>query len=332
MQHPFYKWKNLVVNPNIIIRKNSMQFNELYYKIEEMIKFLTNFMKEKNRSDKELKNNLKTINSQKSKATGKKTKKNEKIMKDLGSLMLRQKTLLEQQKKAIDSSKRYSKDVTNNINDLMDASYNLFIAAMTLLHRERDDADKLIQKIRSLKHTNEALLEQHKEHSIRFLNEVKKEVREVAKKMYATLQYQERGVSNPLAALKEISPMSTRIKCRRVRQATIEIDNYESLVQQQMKVLKVNQIPHLVHDSWIPQIKVIEELVEDHIAILSHRVHKMIHHIIKNKKLKDRYKNKLKGLARQARWLMNSIEIKEYKSKIIPFPKQKEQEIIKKVA
>lgn len=339
LHNPIYKWKNLVVNPNVVIRSKIQSFDKTYYEIEEMIKFLDNFIAAKKKSDRELKNNLSTINSQKSKATSKKTKKNEKIMKDLGSLMLRQKTLLEQQKKAIDNSKKFSKDVIKKISAIMDLIYDLFIAAMTLLHRERHDADMLIEKIKGLKHENAPLLEQHKEHSIRFLNEIKKEVYTISKKMYFSLKYQRSRISNPVAFFSEVNPQPVVVKCRRVRQATIEIDSYESLVQQQIMSLKINQIPHLVHDSWIPQLNSIKEMAEDHMIILSKRVHTLLHKIIKNSHLQKKYTITLNRLEHQARRLMKSISIDEYKAKkvkaavppkIIPFPKQKE--IIKKAA
>jgi cell division septum initiation protein DivIVA len=328
--NPLIKWKNLVENPNVLIRRDVTSFSDLYEEIEKRIDFLRNFSEKRKKSEEELARITQTINNIKSKATSRKSKKNEQIMKDLSSLMLRQKKILEGQKKAITEYKLYAKDTAKQIYSVIGLVYSMNLSILTLLHRERVDADKLIEKVKAIK----GLPGPHKEYAIKLLNHIKIETRRVAKKMYDIYQYQERSVYNPVEALNEISLMTTRVKCKRIRHLSVEIDTYENYIQEQLNNLRIGNLQILIQNYWIPQLKDIEAMAENHVSILSRRAHKLIYNILKSEELKKKYKNTLRKIVSQSSYLLNSIQIEEYQASpnIIQFKKTEERKEIKKAA
>lgn len=328
--HPLVKWKNLVENPNVVIRREIVSFSDLFWGVEQRISFLSRFVAGRKRAEEELRRVFVEIESSRKQLVAVKGKKMSQLVKRLNFLVARQRQLLLAGKKSIVDYTVYAKDVRKKIDDLMDKIFNINIAVLTLLHRERVEVDGLIEKVKGLRHENTALLEQHKVQAIKVLNAVKLEAQVIAKMMYEAYQFQLRNVYNPVVELKEFSLMRTSVKCRRVRQATIEIDNYEAMIQNQLSVAGLAQIPGLVQSAWAPQMLDIKLMVENNITVLSHRVRRLIHALLKSEGLKRRYRRILKSLVSQSSYLANSIKVEEYvakvgaEKKIVQFNKREE--------
>ncbi|MBW2991809.1 hypothetical protein KY345_01145 [Candidatus Woesearchaeota archaeon] len=328
-KHPFYDWKNLTFNPNVGIRGNVVKIADILPDLKATVETLRSHGKNlqktiSNIADLDIKIKKKEAELKKTKIDKKRTK----LDKELKSLLRKKESITKKHKGVEADFVKKAADSYVKFEGLIKIIHTLNLQCLTLIHRARKDINDMISKIKVLRHERVAELEQLKSISINELNSQKKHLKDLCEVLYRSSEFQQRGKFNPAELTHEMSWQGTRLKCRRVRQLTIEIDNIEGRMENISKKLSLPQVPHFARAELKSQIDDFEYL-SHHIKILTHRFHQILDKYPENKKLKNEFRNKLRNIVRQTRLLWNSIRIEHYrpKAKLLKFRKKEELKV-----
>ena len=321
--NPVYSWKNLTYNPNVTIRSDIVKVLETLPRLKSVVEKLkshgTSLVSAVNKiSSLDIKIKGKENELKKAKIE----KKRQRLDKELKSLLAKKESVIKKHKGIEADYIKNAADTYIEFDDLVTVFFRLNVMVLTLVHRARRDIDDLISKIISLKHDNLVELEKMKAEAVAELNKEKLHLKDLCKELYHSSEFQERGKFNPAELTHEMSFQGIPIKCRRVKQLTIEIDNIEGRIDHMSGNLRLNEVSSFARSELASQIADFKYLAH-HIKILTHRFGEVLHHYPENKKLKKKSHGRLRDIVRQSRLLWNSIHIQAYHAKVVRMPKQK---------
>lgn len=329
---PIYSWKNLTTNPNVRIRGDIAKVSDVLPRLKLIVDKIKTNSKSIKKAISELASlDIKIKKKENELKKAKTEKKRTKLDKESKALLKKKESITKKHQGVEAEYIKNASDTYVEFEDLTTIFFRLNVMPLTLIHRARKDINDLIEKIRPLKHENAALLEKLKAQSIVELNKDKQYLKSISKQLYIDSKSLEGGVFNPVESLREANWIQgIPLRCRKIRQRTIAIDNVEGRIENIRKNLKIPQIPQFARTELKEQIGSID-FVAHQVKVLTHRFNQILDKYPENHKLKKKFKKRLRNIVKQSRLLWNHIEIKTYKAKIVKFPKLKPKQI-KKVA
>ena len=274
---PSFEWRNVRFNPTIVIRKDSKDLQSMLddskvavRKAAELIKEGTN-LKNKISKEKDLDKKKKLANK----------------LKDV----------------AAELEKVQSKfwELFDNAGSRL---RRICIQNLTLFHRTRNDINVFIKMMTPLQD------EELKAKIIAELNGIKSKAKKALRQLWLNSKSNEREILNPKLLREALSLQRTFRLLTLIRRATIDLDNFQGIIQNVRGILKPGKLAATIKQ-WKEQIEDLEEMGE-RIKVVIHRQHLMANKVGGNQVARRRFKKNLEAITANTRTLYTDINISHY--------------------